>query len=336
MNNERRRRILSTIAFAYAVWVLAWSILWLTVRDGVWWLALLNRVVPQMFAPAPLVWLLAIVSRRREAIIASIVPPLIFAAVYWPYLVPRQTRTVSGPTLKVMTFNVLFSNTDYAGVADVIRRYRPDLVALQEVQPEMMSALTQRLGDIYPYSLVGTENPYGTTAAFSRYPLPDSYVLDLQADRSAVVFEADVEGKPVTFISAHLLAYGLEWIAPFDIPQAVAQRVFEQERQARLLVDDVKKHDGPVILACDCNSKETSGASRILADEMVNAARAVGWVLEPPTIADAQRDTDLQHIDYVFYRGPLTAIETSTLRAAAGSDHQPVMAVLAFADSPAR
>jgi vancomycin resistance protein VanJ len=328
MKKGRVGRVLWAAALAYAAWIGVWFALWLAVRDGAWWLALINRVVPQMLAPAPVMVMLALARRSRTAVVASLAPLLILGILYWPYLIPRVARSADGPALKLMTFNVLFSNTDHDAVADVILRYRPDLVALQEVQPEMMAALIERLKDVYPFYLMGAEHPYGTTAAFSRHSLLDAYVLDLQADRPAVVLTVDVAGRPVTFISAHLLAYGLEWIPPLEFPTTVTERIAEQERQARLLIDEVRKHDDRVILACDCNSKETSGAYRILTDHLTSAARVVGWVLAEPTFAGAQRDTDLQHIDYVFYRGDLSAVEADLIRDTAGSDHLPVLAVV--------
>lgn len=111
-----------------------------------------------------------------------------------------------------MTYNVLYSNTDYDAIANVILTYQPDLVALQEVKVEMMDALKDRLVNDYPYSLMGTENDFGTTAVFSKYPFADSYVLNLQADRPATIVKTNIKGQNITFAAVHLLAYGLQWV----------------------------------------------------------------------------------------------------------------------------
>jgi endonuclease/exonuclease/phosphatase (EEP) superfamily protein YafD len=310
--------------------ILVWFGLWLVVGDGLWWVALLNRIVPQMFAPTPLVILLAVISRQRRLITVSFIPLLVFVALFWPYVIPRPAQMTGRPALRVMTYNVLYSNSDYDAVAGVILTYRPDLIALQEVQPKMMSKLTSRLNDTYPYSLMGHEHPYGTAAAFSHYPVVDSYVLDLESDRSAVVLKVKVDGTDATFISAHLLPYGLEWIALPDIPRTVNQRVRDQNRQASLLVQEAQKQDGPVIVACDCNSKETSDPHRILAGQMTSAARVTGWVIGDSMLAGAQQDTDVQHIDYMFYRGSLRATQVYSIRDSGGSDHLPVLALFDF------
>lgn len=318
----------------YVTAIVVWFGLWLAIKDGWWWLTVLNRYAPHLFLPAPFILLLAAVSRqRRLAIIAALVPLLIFGWLYWPYLIPRPVQTTSRPTLRVMTFNVLYTNTDYEAVAEVVLKYQPDLVALQEVQPEMMQRLQERLRQEYPYSLMGVEHPYGATAAFSRHPIADSYVLDTKADRSAVVLRVAMDGGLVTFVSTHLLAYGLKWVIltdVFQLPQTIDGRVFEQERQAQVVVDEVRKFDGPVIVACDCNSKETSGSSRILAGAMTNAAWAAGRRVGGSGLAGTQPDLDLDHIDYVFYRGPLTTTGVYTVQDSAGSDHLPVVAELTW------
>jgi endonuclease/exonuclease/phosphatase (EEP) superfamily protein YafD len=193
----------------------------------------------------------------------------------------------------------------------------------------MMEELTKRLGDIYPFSLMGLLHPYGTTAALSRYPVLGSSVLSLEPDRSAVVFEVDVNGAEVTFISAHLLAYGLQWVALSDIPHTVRQRVTDQNRQASLLLKETQSHTGTVILACDCNSKETSASYRMLTGTMTNAARTTGWRIGTLAIVGARQDTDVQHIDYVFYRGAVKPVQVYAVQDSGGSDHLPVLAIFA-------
>ncbi len=113
------------------------------------------------------------------------------------------------------------------------------------------------------------ENRFGTTAVFSRHPLADSYVLNLQADRPAVVVKTKVNERELTFISAHLLAYGLWWVAWKDIPQVVEQRTGDQNRQVELLLAEIERQEGTVILGCDCNSYETSSSVKILDHELI-------------------------------------------------------------------
>lgn len=330
-NQKKIAFTISILITVYVILISLWFVLWLTIGDSNWWLTLLNRIVPHLFVPLPLLLALAILFRCFKPTTTLVIPMLIFGGLYHPYLLPKLTQQKEGrPELSVMTYNVLFSNSDYRSVVRVILSYQPDLVALQEVQPPMMTALEAHLAHEYPYSLMGNENIYGTTAIFSRYPVTDMYILDLQADRPAVVVKTKVQEREITFIAAHLLAYGLWWVEWEDIPKVVNKRTTEQNRQAEILLDQIRGREEIAIIGCDCNSYETSSSYRILSQGMSNAARQVGWLLKRSELAHAKRDTYLQHIDYVWYHGAIKPISVYTLEDSGGSDHLPVLARFSF------
>ncbi|MCI0555677.1 MAG: endonuclease/exonuclease/phosphatase family protein [Anaerolineae bacterium] len=316
------------IVIGYSVLILAWFTSWLLVGDATWWLTLVNRIVPFLFIPVPFLFGRAIYVRRLRLIIPLLIPIFIFVQLYHPYLFPRfVTPFASVHTLKVMTYNVLFSNSDYEAIAGVILNYLPDVVALQEVQPTMMSELEQRLGEEYPYSLMGTQNDYGTTAVFSRHPIIESSVLDLQADRPAVVVKIKLDNQEFTFVAVHLLAYNLWWTKPKDIPATVMERTFNQNRQVELVLERIKEDDGTVIIGCDCNSYETSSSYRNFDEGLDNSTREVGWVIGGDNLLGTKQDTYLQHIDYIWYRGTIEPISVFKVTDSGGSDHFPVLAI---------
>jgi endonuclease/exonuclease/phosphatase (EEP) superfamily protein YafD len=330
-NQKKLVFTISILVAVYATLITLWFVLWLTIGDRIWWLTLLNRVVPHLFVPLPLLLALAIVSRCFKPITVLLIPGLIFGGLYYPYLLPKLTQEKeSHPELRVMTYNVLFSNSDYKAVARVILTYQPDLVALQEVQPPMMAALEEKLAQEYPYFLIGQKNAYGTTAVFSRHPLTDTYVLDLQADRPAVVVRTKVQEREITFVAAHLSAYGLWWVGWTDIPRVVNERTAAQNRQAEILLEQLREKEGITIIGCDCNSYETSSSYRILAQGMSNAVRKVGWLLNESELAQAKRDAALQRIDYVWYEGAIEPLTVYTIEDSGGSDHLPVLARFRF------
>jgi endonuclease/exonuclease/phosphatase (EEP) superfamily protein YafD len=188
-----------------------------------------------------------------------------------------------------------------------------------------MDDLKRRLAGVYPYSIMGTEHPFGTTAIFSRYPANEAYVLDLQTDRPAVVFESEINKIKITIISAHLLAYGLQWVKLPDVPATIIERTVDQNRQAQRILEKIQKQDGIVILGCDCNSKETSSSYRILAKTLNNSARVAGWSLNRTIIENTKQDTNLNHIDYIFFRGTVVPLGVFAINDSGGSDHSPVL-----------
>lgn len=328
MFNQKTTFTLPLLVIGYVILILLWFAAWLMVGDRNWWLILLNRMTPYLFIPIPLLLAGILLASRIKLMPALLVPGLIFGGLYSSYVFPKLAQPGgSGPQLRVMTYNILFSNLDDAAIANVILTHHPDLVALQEVQPPMMAALKVRLTQAYPYAVLGDQNPFGTTAVFSRYPLSETEILNLQADRPAVVVKTKVNDRAITFISAHLLAYGLWWVDWKDIPAVVKQRTGDQNRQAELLLAEIQRHKGTVILGCDCNSYETSSSVRILGQVMNNAAREVGWTLPGNEPAQTRQDTNLQHIDYVWYRGAVEPVGAYTNTNSGGSDHLPVLAV---------
>jgi vancomycin resistance protein VanJ len=326
------------IAAVYNGALLLWFGLNRLTGDHFWWMVPLNYVAPYLFTPAlPLAGLVALPPGRRrlgQAASVGVIPLFIFQLLYWPYVIPRPATGNATPVLRVMTYNILYSNADYAAIAAVIRTQNPDLVALQEVQPAAMAALQSRLRVQYPYSLMATPHPYGTTAIFSRHALLDAYTVDLQTDRAATVVKIEIAGQEVTLASAHLLAFGLQWIPWAEWPAAIQQRVADQNRQASILLARLREEVGPVILACDCNSKEVSSTYHILQQTLRNVARAVGWRPGQPSRNGVAQDRGLQHIDYIFYRGAtLQPVSFYKVTDTGGSDHLPRVANFVLGDN---
>ena len=298
------------------------------IGDLVWWLALINHVAMWGFLPLPLFLLLA--SRRpcRRNLLYLMPALLIATLVLGPLLVPYLPPTSTRPLLRILSFNVLFNNPAPAALFHTIRTADADVVALQEVQPALMQRLVQEFGTAYPYSVIAPTHPYGTPAIFSRVPFQETQILDLQADRSAVLVHIEHAGQPVIIVSAHLLAYGLEWVSWSELPQVVSQRVADQQQQARrILAATAAAPQTAVIVACDCNSPETAGTARLFYGAFQSSARVAGWSWPAFSHPGAQPDLAPNHIDYVFYRGPLQAVAHYRLQDQGGSDHHPIVAV---------
>ena len=316
------------IAVAYNGALLLWFSLNRLTGDHFWWMVPLNYIAPYLFTPAlPLAGIVVLQSGRQRLIRSAsvaVIPLFIFLLLYWPYVIPRAATGNATPVLSIMTYNILYSNADYAAIAAVIRTQNPDLVALQEVQPAAMAALQSRLHTQYPYTLMATPHPYGTTAILSRHALLDAYTVDLQTDRAATVVKVKIAEQEITFAAAHLLAFGLQWIPWRELPAGIQQRIDAQNRQASILSARLREEAGLVILACDCNSKEVSSTYHILQQTVRNVAREVGWRPGQPTGKGVAQDRGLQHIDYIFYRGAtLQPVGFYKVTDTGGSDHLP-------------
>ena len=318
----------NVVLSGYTLAVFAWFVPWLTIGDANWVLVLANRAIVFVFLLIPLLLIFPFLFHQRRPALFLIIPGLIVFWLYHPYLLPKIPTSISeSNTLRVMTYNVLYSNIDYDAMAGIIQRNQPDLVALQEVLPQTMEQLQKRLQGNYPYSVLGVDKDFGTTAVFSRFPFTYSKVLDLQAPRPATLIKTKIGDQEIIFIAAHLLAYNLWWTKLKDIPATVMERTFHQNRQAALLLDTIAGEDGIVILGCDCNSYETSSSYRSLDQVLDNSARNIDMLAAMDFPAGAKRDLYPWHIDYVWYKGDVVPLGTYKITDNGGSDHLPVLSI---------
>lgn len=96
-----------------------------------------------------------------------------------------MTGACTGPTLRVVTANVLYTNTTHAPLVDWLARSDADVIALQEFTPAWEAALAP-LASRYPHQLLlARPDPYGI-ALLSRWPL----------DRAAGAVDLAGDGMP--------------------------------------------------------------------------------------------------------------------------------------------
>lgn len=321
------------LALLNGIFIIIWFAFWLVFGDSHWFLTALNRWISYLFIPTILIILLAIAQRRVEIIGITVIPIIIFFYLYGAHFLPTKKGANTSVDFRVMTFNVLYSNRNYEKITNLMQNQQPDLVALQEVQPEMLAELTENLNLIYPSSFIAPANDYGTTSILSRHPIISSTAIPLGVDRPASMVEIVLDDKVVQFISIHLQAYGIHNFPLSEIPEAVELRTVQQNTQVKLLLEKLELLTGEIqIIGCDCNSKETSSSYRLLSQEFSDASRQVGFWLGSPLSPGETRNLSLDDIEFIFYRGALNPITTRIIINKAGSDHRPLIAEFEFAE----
>ncbi|MCK4449859.1 MAG: hypothetical protein KAX26_04635, partial [Anaerolineae bacterium] len=65
----------------------------------------------------------------------------LFLLTYGHLYLPRWPVRAAGPTLTVMTYNVLYTVTDAAPIAANVTGANPDLIAFQELTPNLAQQL---------------------------------------------------------------------------------------------------------------------------------------------------------------------------------------------------
>jgi len=239
--------------------------------------------------------------------------------------------------LRVLTYNIHHGagtdgRLDLERIAEVIKRQRPDVVALQEVDngtrrtggvdqaaelgrlTKMHAAFGKAMdydGGEYGEAVLSRVRP----AAVTNHALPRAGGGEPRA-ALAVRLPLGEDGPEHVFVGTHL-----------DHLSADARQV-----QARLLVERLAKDaDAPVILAGDLNAEPDSDVMKTLFEHWADAAAES----PKPTSPSAKPSV---RIDYVLYR-PAAAwrvVEVQVIDEPVASDHCPVLAVLEWTPSKRR
>lgn len=152
------------------------------------------------------VFIVGLFSRKKQTILVSFLPLLIFAFFYAPFLRPVSATAIAGTDnrFRVATYNIWNHNKDIAQVVEVINEMSADVIALQEITDDQRTQLVSGLAKTYPYNHISKPVYGGTTSIFSRLPLSNVIEIDIQIDRPSIVADLVWNEKVVTVVSAHL------------------------------------------------------------------------------------------------------------------------------------
>ncbi|WP_083502194.1 endonuclease/exonuclease/phosphatase family protein [Sphaerimonospora mesophila] len=148
-----------------------WAIVRLGGFEGGTPMIQLITATPYAAAGSLIALLVAAASRNRAVVSTAVVTCVIMAILVLPRAMP-STPTATGPTLRILTANLLYGRGDAATVVDLVRRLRPDALSTQELTPDAVLALDSAgLGELLPYRHL--EEAFGASGSgiYSRHPL---------------------------------------------------------------------------------------------------------------------------------------------------------------------
>lgn len=238
--------------------------------------------------------------------------------------------TLSGVPVKVMTYNIYGARAssgppaDLKKIAAVINKYKPDLVALQEVdvytertgkdvhQADSLGKLTG-MNSFFAMAIPRGTGEYGD-AVLSRFPFVETkaYTMGVTPQlggerRSFALVKVKVEDKELYFASTHL-----------DHLSNEANRLLQAE-ELRTIVGEI---NGPLIVGGDFNAIPTSQTISIVKEYLT-----IGTTTFSPTFpSDAPNRT----IDYLMYK-PSSAFYVQNYQVIAEpdvSDHCAIFSIM--------
>jgi endonuclease/exonuclease/phosphatase family metal-dependent hydrolase len=314
-----------------------------------------------------------IVSRDDLHLSGRVLPLAVIAALtighYRTQMIPHTGLTPLGPTIKVMSYNILLEGArkDRYRIVDSIRKENPDIVCCIEFNLETDRELFDReLGSLYPYAIESdrTKGMKSGGIIYSKYPMIRKNLTegktrknDTDNGSNTVFAEIDIDGRRVNVVNYHLKTVGhyIEYIAdkkPFGIREKILWAAKYEVKndsikyaEAQSLVRTVSAFSGPTILCGDLNDTPNSRAFLTIRKNFRNTFSEKGYGIGA-TFGEARiREKlawipfasflarDVIRIDHIFISPGLETVSSYVPGGTGGSDHKPVVSVIAL-DTP--
>jgi endonuclease/exonuclease/phosphatase family metal-dependent hydrolase len=258
----------------------------------------------------------------------------ILALSYCLFAAHSDAADKSAATLRILCYNIHYGqgmdgNYDVKRIADVIAKFKPDLVALQEIDVGV-----ERSGRVHQIRRMaehlGMASRYGPTQHYqgglygngvlTKLPILDVAIHPLpytEATKERTTYPRGAvavtvrapNGQPVRFVSTHF---------QHNVPE---DRLAEAKAINKLFTS--QKDKTPTILAGDMNAQPT-------ADPVVELLKHWTHASDSPDSPTAPSTKPRSRIDYIFYRSTdsFRLTESKVIDEKMASDHLPVFAVL--------
>ena len=271
-------------------------------------------------------WLLAILvpgvvvawlAHHRWLAATLFAPILIICLTYLPlFLNCSQVAATDSSALKVMSYNVWGHNRNLAAAAALIRREQPDILLLQEINPDHFQYLAKDIEDLYLYKRLQLDYvPEINLAIISRFPITP-IGADIEKGRTQKV-HIETSFGIVTVINVHI--HNFPWLR-------------RHGQLITLIEEDIVNSQGPVILGGDFNTTDQAQAYKTVIRYLKNAHEesGCGFGFTFPTPVRRKKGSfpwpAMMRIDHIFYSKHFSSKNAKTLENGGGSDHYPVIA----------
>lgn len=319
--------------FAWGLGVNLYLTGFLLTRDFPPFIGQLNYVAHLITFPSLVIFLLTAWLYPYKRMLLWLAPGVV-AFLFWhaPYLIPKSTPQVDGPTFTVAQFNV-WIHADNDRIVEVIREMDADIVGLQENRPALEAKIQENLSEMYPYQVLeNVEQAYEGLGLLSRYPILESHIEITPGDIPHVHLDRmrylravlDVNGQPLVVYVIH------PPIVSFRLGLQYDDQYHNDE--IRLVTELVAQETLPLLVLCDCNLPPISRTYDWMEAVLDDAYRVQGWGVGTTYWGRIFINLPIFRLDYIWYRGGTVPLEIEVWNDDGTSDHAPLWARFALPD----
>ncbi|WP_046725320.1 endonuclease/exonuclease/phosphatase family protein [Streptomyces xiamenensis] len=301
-----RGPVLTALALLLGLFLLLHS--WIPDRPGGLG-SLVETFLPWFGLFVPVLLAGALWRRSAPAVIALLLPALVWLNLFGGLLGDRSRATGAEEGLTVVSHNVDADNSDPAATARELAASGADILALQELTEQARAGYEQELASGYPYHEVR-----GTVGLWSRLPLSDTETVDIgMLPARALRTTVATDRGPLALYVAHL---GSVRVVPGSGFRTGTRDVGARALGEAVTAEGIER----VVLLGDLNGTMDDRAFGALTEQLDSAQEQAGagfgfsWPARFPVVRP----------DQILVRG----VETSSawVLPATASDHRPVAA----------
>ncbi|WP_329248373.1 endonuclease/exonuclease/phosphatase family protein [Streptomyces sp. NBC_01478] len=201
--------------------------------------SLTETFLPWFGLLVPVLLVLGLVRRSATALIAVVLPTVVWLNLFGGLLLSDKTGT--GGDLTVATHNVNADNPDPAGTARDVAASGADVVALEELTASAVPTYEKALASTYKYHSVE-----GTVGLWSKYPMSSIRAVDIKLGwtRAMRATVATPEGRIAVYV-AHLPSVRVKIEAGFTARQrdksadALGEAIAAEPLKRKILLGDL-------------------------------------------------------------------------------------------------
>lgn len=313
--------LLRALSAAYGLNLALFLLLRWTVGESWPLVAFFNSFLHLLILPAPPL-LLIFLARRQWRIAALLIPAaLVFVTAYGPLFLPRTVEAQpAAPRLRVMLYNMHKDTQDLDTLLSIMRESRADVIALQELNPQVAAAIESELGALYPHQALHPKEDFAGQGLLSRFPILEDafWVIELGHQR----VKLDMGQSSVVLYNTHPVHPFRRWSFDSEV----------RNREIGELLRRAAQESGPVIIAGDLNMTDQAEHYAQLTARFMDVWRAVGRGLGH-TFPEIRGLPLLARIDYIFISPHFRALDAQIWPTSGGSDHRPLWADLVLVEA---